>query len=98
MNKWLISLLLFVISITVILWAFSPLLITYARVLPEGLVFDIGNKESVESAIIQIEHRAIEEFREMYGKSILALSILSLFNVSIATFYILKIKKDNSTN
>lgn len=92
MNKWLISTLLISVTLVVVIWAYSPLFITYAQVMPSDIKYEIGNKESIEQAIISVEHRTIEYLREVHGDSILALSALALLNAIIAAVFILKRK------
>ena len=93
MKKWVLPILLLVVSLSLVVWAFSPLFITYAQVMPFDIHYEIGNKESIESAIIQAEHNAINYLREILGDSIFVLSILSIFNAVIAMIFIVRSNK-----
>ena len=56
MGKWIAAAILIGTTIIIIYWAVSPLFITYAQVMPYDVSYVIGNKESIESAIIKAEH------------------------------------------
>jgi len=98
MKTWIISLSILAISASVIFWAFSPLFITYAQVLPHDIQFDISNSESVINAIIKTEQRTIEYLREIHGDSIIAVSTMVLINAIIAIYYAFKASKPTKTN
>ena len=87
-KKWVLSAILAFATLAVVFWAISPLLITYAQAIPPDISFDVGNRLSIEAAIVQTQSSTIEYFREIYGDSVLAVSTLALFNAVVAIFCI----------
>lgn len=92
LKKWIFCIALVVFTLSIVFWAFSPLLIAYAKVIPSGISFEACDIKSVEAAIIQAEHGAIEYLREIHGDSILVVSALAMLNALIAVFFICRAK------
>jgi hypothetical protein len=65
--------------------------------MPYDIKYEIGNKESIEAAIIKTGHNATEDLREMLGDSIFVLSLLVILNSIIAIIFIFKKSNDKNT-
>ena len=95
MKKWIVAVGIVAISIAVIFWAMAPMLTTYAQIVPE-IDFEVGNRSSIEAALIQVKHTTINHFREIYGDSIIAVSLLAMVNALIAVWFLFKDKERTS--
>jgi hypothetical protein len=75
-KKWVLSAILAFATLAVVFWAISPLLIIYVKAISSDISFDVGNRQSMEAAIVQTQSSIREYFREIYGDSVLAVSRL----------------------
>lgn len=91
MNKWIVSAGIIATSIGVIFWAMAPMLVAYAQMVPD-VNFEVGNKASIEVALIQVEINTTSYFREIYGDSIFAVSLLAVANGLFAIWLLFKSK------
>jgi hypothetical protein len=89
-KKWVLSAILAFATLAVVFWAISPLLIIYVKAISSDISFDVGNRQSMEAAIVQTQSSIREYFREIYGDSVLAVSTLALFNAVVAIFCIFR--------
>lgn len=74
---------LIVVSVLLSLHAISTTLTTWAQLLPGDVTFDVGDRASIEKAIIHAAHGAREEMRAVYAQPIFLLSG-ALIAVSVA--------------
>jgi len=92
MRRWVYSLLLVGFTIGIVLWALAPTLITYSNTLPPEITFTLGDRSSIEQAILLAQSEATETFRTVLGKSVWVLAILAFLNSVIAGICIMRNK------
>ncbi len=93
MNKWIL-LLLAVLNVIVCFYAIAPQYVTFAEVYPENITYISNDEVSIERAIIQTRHEAIEFGREYFGSSSFILAGLVAVNFMTLLFMTLKNHKD----
>lgn len=97
MKKWILSIFLLALNSVVIFWAVSYQFVTFAQIMPTGVQYVAGDKASIDSAIIKVRSDTTEGMREFFTRPVLILSGLTLFNLVICLFLLLKKSKDSKT-
>ncbi len=95
MKKWLL-IIIFVINIVISFYAISANYVTFAKVYPDNITFDMSNYNSVQSAIIKAYYTALEKGREIFGTGSFIMVWLVLFNFLIIVFLTLKCCKTHN--
>lgn len=94
MKKWIL-LLLAILNVIICFYAIAPQYVTFAEVYPENITYILTDKVTIERAIIQAHHEAIEFGREYFGSSTFTLVGLVAVNFMTLLFMTLKKSKEN---
>jgi hypothetical protein len=90
--KWFCASLLVIVNFVVILHAITPLYITFAELPVEGVAFEVGNKPSIDRALMRVRSQTIEQFRDFWSGHIWPLAWLAMGNGVLALILLLNRK------
>jgi hypothetical protein len=88
MKKWILVIFLLALNAVVIFWAATNQFVTFAQVMPKDVHYVVGDKGSIDTALIKTRSDAIEDMREFFGRPMFVLSGLTLFNLAICLLFL----------
>jgi hypothetical protein len=83
MNKWILSIVLLTLNVVIIFWAATYEFATFAQLPPKDVHYVVGDKASIETALIKNRSDAIEDMRGFFGRPVLILSGLAVVNLTV---------------
>jgi len=83
MNKWIFGIFLLTLNAAVIFWAATYQFVTFAQLPPKDIHYVVGDKGSIETALIKTRSDAIEEMRGFFGRPLFIVIGLALVNLTV---------------